>query len=390
MLMASLFMFPEPASSVRAGPLTAQRAVCDRAISVHLWLESLKGERIGQHTLDGKDQGRHLRQLVEVPSASNWQAKVRILRSCRRRCNKGLLHSTTTRRTSSLVPSPTMPSPAIMPPATQSVGRARNSPLRWPGLRGNSLPLGSCRGLSPGRSLGPLWSPVAVLLLADLLSWAKAQSTTSLLPSPPRPNQRGADPESRSATPRRRSGRRGAATAAVAVAAAAATAVAPFSSSEEKGPSVAPTPAPARDKVIYYHTGNRASGATTPPKPRAGGSRASASNASQVNPSAPSPALSIRAGTGIRAPCAPPSASPTRPPDSPGRHPEPPAPASPSLSGPLRPPRDLPSPQGPPPPPGPAPTLRHRPRGFRRLRPRMLRAGGPAAVGGGGMEGGDW
>jgi hypothetical protein len=104
-------------------------------------------------------------------------------------------------------------------------------------------------------------------LLNDLLSWAKAQSTTAAL-TPPRPDQRGPDPGSGPATPRRRSRRRGAATAAAAVAAVAAAAssrAAPPSSSEDEAPSpasaavaaAAAAPAAARDNVVYNYTGNR-------------------------------------------------------------------------------------------------------------------------------------
>jgi hypothetical protein len=105
-------------------------------------------------------------------------------------------------------------------------------------------------------------------LLNDLLSWAKAQSTTAA-PTPPQPDQRGLDPELLPATPRRRLGRRGAATAAAAAAAVAAVAAAASSalpsSSEDEAPSpasaavaaAAAAPAAARDNVVYNYTGNR-------------------------------------------------------------------------------------------------------------------------------------
>ena len=115
-------------------------------------------------------------------------------------------------------------------------------------------------------------------LLADLLSWAKVQSTTSATSPPPASSS-----DWRPATPNRRRRRGGGgATAAAARAGGEAPSAAPAPSSDDEGPAEE-TPAPAsaaaaaasprgpRPPAIYHYTGDRARDATETERRRSRG-----------------------------------------------------------------------------------------------------------------------
>ena len=120
-------------------------------------------------------------------------------------------------------------------------------------------------------------------LLADLLSWAKVQSTTTT-PAPPRPGPpRAAESPSTApgGTPRRPGRRRSSAATAAAALAAGAGSSAPNFSSEDEAASPAPaTAAPAaspvsprgpRSSPVFYYTGDRGVDATETARRRACG-----------------------------------------------------------------------------------------------------------------------
>ena len=304
--MSSSLAYPELAAPSRVDPRWAfDGTTCvmlsgsgDGPISVQLWLEALKAELEGLFIDKGPDQGRILRQLVEGPLRAKLASKIAetpelqqavqqreatfdhyaaALISCadpddalashyaashpKRRAGEKLSEAVARveRAFRSAAAYGCQPADAgrfwalygLLTPQERSAYTGR------PGVR-SQLQRPFCETeAATGRRLGAL--------LNDLMSWAKAQSTTAA-PTPPRPDQRGPDPESRPATPRRRSGRRGAATAAAAVAAVApAASSAPPSSSDDEAPSpasaavaaAAAAPAAARDNVVYNYTGNR-------------------------------------------------------------------------------------------------------------------------------------
>jgi hypothetical protein len=386
--MSSSLAYPELAAPSRVDPRWAfDGTTCimlsgsgDGPISVQLWLESLKAELEGLFIDKGPDQGRILRQLVEGPLRAKLASKIAETPELQQAVQQR--EATFDHYAGALI-SCADPDDALAShyAASHPKRRAGEKPSEAVARLERAFRSAAAYGCQQAEA-GRFWALYGLLtqqerstytgrpgvliqlqhpfcetegatssrlgaLLNDLLSWAKAQSTTAA-PTPPWPDKRGPDPESRPATPRRRSGRRGTATAAAAAAAVAAAAYsAPPSSSEDEAPSLASAvvaaaaaaPAAERDNVVYNYTGSRdhdracEAGPVLQMCPR------------WTHPSLRLPASSAR-GTA--------TASLARPavlclstrltaragPASPARRPGPPAPASSPLSDPRHPPRD--------------------------------------------------
>ena len=265
-------------------------------ISVQNWLTSLLSALRGEYSIhDGRQQGLFLRQLVEGPILNQLTRKIEELPELRRAADQG--EATFDEYAAALIA-------CSDPDDALACHYAASHPRRNPGeklsdavsradLAFRAAAAHHCEPAAAGRFWavyglltpterstytgrpgirGQLQRPLRETLeaaatrykalLADLLSWAKVQSTLAATPAPRPAPDSAAAPEWRPATPRRRR-RAGAATAA----AARAASVDPSSSEDEAAAAVGPAP-PAtaaaaasprgpRGPATFYYTGDR-------------------------------------------------------------------------------------------------------------------------------------
>jgi len=265
-------------------------------ISVQNWLTSLLSALRGEYSIhDGRQQGLFLRQLVEGPILNQLTRKIEELPELRRAADQG--EATFDEYAAALIA-------CSDPDDALACHYAASHPRRNPGeklsdavsradLAFRAAAAHHCEPAAAGRFWavyglltpterstytgrpgirGQLQRPLRETLeaaatrykalLADLLSWAKVQSTLAATPAPRPAPDSAAAPEWRTATPRRRR-RAGAATAA----AARAASVDPSSSEDEAAAAVgqappataaaAASPRGPRGPVTFYYTGDR-------------------------------------------------------------------------------------------------------------------------------------
>ena len=264
-------------------------------ISVLFWLDQLLSALRGEYNIkDGKQQGLFLRQLVEGPVLNQLTRKIEELPDLRRAADQG--EATFDDYAAALIA-------CSDPDDALACHYAATHPRRQPNeklsdavdradLAFRAAAAHHCEPAAAGRFwavyglltpperstyTGRPWVRIQLQrplretaevaatryqsLLADLLSWAKVQSTTAAAPPPRAADAPAAPTEWRAVTPRRRR-RAGAATAA----AARAASEGPSSSDDEASAVATPAAAAAaaasprgqRPSPVYYYTGDRA------------------------------------------------------------------------------------------------------------------------------------
>ena len=282
-------------------------------VSVLFWLESLQSALRGElGILDGKLQGQYLRQLVEGPILDQLLRKIEELPDLQAAAANGT--ATFEDYAAALIA-------CADPDDALACHYEANRPHRNAGEKLSdalareelAFRAAAAHGCKPGEA-GRFWAVFGLLssaersaftgrpgvrgrmqrplresaaaaaarhvaLLADLLSWAKVQSTTTT-PAPPRPcPPRAADPPPAAHGSASRHRRRSSSATAAAALASGAGHPAPTSSSEEDeaapamaAPAATPvSPRGPRSPPVYHYTGDRARDATETARRRASG-----------------------------------------------------------------------------------------------------------------------